>query len=101
MEFNPERFLGEDPEPDPRGAVFGFGRRICECCRFIIPSLNERTTNPPRLFVVCTGPGLNIAQTSLWLTCAMSLAVLDVEKYVDGSGSVVEPGSRYRDGIIR
>ena len=42
MEFNPERFWGENPEPDPRGAVFGFGRRICERCRFIIPSLNER-----------------------------------------------------------
>ena len=101
MEFNPERFLGDSPEPDPRGAVFGFGRRICERCRLIIPSINERTTNPPRLFVVRTGPGLNIAQTSLWLTCAMSLAVLDVERYVDGSGNVVEPGIRYRDGIIR
>ena len=95
MEFNPERFLGDNPEPDPRGAVFGFGRRICERCRVIVPSLN-----PPRLFVVCTGPGLNIAQTSLWLTCAMSLAVLDVGKYVDGSGNVVEPGNRYSDGMI-
>ena len=31
MEFNPERFLGNHPEPDPRATVFGFGRRICEC----------------------------------------------------------------------
>ena len=31
LEFKPERFLGEEPEPDPRETVFGFGRRICEC----------------------------------------------------------------------
>lgn len=30
MSFNPERFLaapGKEPETDPRGMVFGFGRR--------------------------------------------------------------------------
>jgi cytochrome P450 len=27
--FNPERFLGEHPEPDPHTLVFGFGRRVC------------------------------------------------------------------------
>jgi cytochrome P450 len=27
--FNPDRFMGESPEPDPRNIVFGFGRRIC------------------------------------------------------------------------
>lgn len=27
--FNPERFLGDDPELDPRKYVFGYGRRIC------------------------------------------------------------------------
>ena len=31
MEFNPERFLGDKPEADPRATVFGYGRRICEC----------------------------------------------------------------------
>ena len=25
--FNPERFLKDDPEPDPYGFAFGFGRR--------------------------------------------------------------------------
>lgn len=25
--FKPERFLGEDPQPDPRQFAFGFGRR--------------------------------------------------------------------------
>ncbi|GCB27763.1 O-methylsterigmatocystin oxidoreductase [Aspergillus awamori] len=27
--FDPERFLGENPQPDPSGWVFGFGRRVC------------------------------------------------------------------------
>lgn len=27
LEFKPERFLGDEPERDPRCAVFGFGRR--------------------------------------------------------------------------
>ena len=35
LEFNPERFLGDHPEPDPRGAAFGYGRRICECFRLV------------------------------------------------------------------
>jgi len=73
-ELNPERFLGDNPEPDPRETVFGFGRRIC--------------------------PGLNLAQTSVWLTCAMSLAVFDIGKYVDESGNVVEPEIKYSDGTI-
>jgi len=47
------------------------------------------------------GPGLNFALTSVWLTCAMSLAVFDIEKYVDGFGNVVEPKIHYSDGIIR
>lgn len=27
MEFNPDRFLGDLPEQDPKDMVFGFGRR--------------------------------------------------------------------------
>ena len=27
--FNPERFLGSNPERDPKTIAFGFGRRIC------------------------------------------------------------------------
>lgn len=27
--FDPERFMGPEPELDPRTYVFGFGRRIC------------------------------------------------------------------------
>ena len=47
------------------------------------------------------GPGLNLAQTSLWIACAMSLAVFDIGKYVDESGNAVVPEVNYSDGAIR
>lgn len=27
--FNPNRFLGDNPQMDPRKVTFGFGRRVC------------------------------------------------------------------------
>jgi hypothetical protein len=48
-----------------------------------------------------TGPGINLATTSVFISCAMSLAVFDIEKYVDESGNVVEPETRYTGGTVR
>jgi len=73
-EFNPDRFMGPNPEKDPRDVCFGFGRRIC--------------------------PGLNLADASVFISCAMSLAVFDVSKSVDDSGRVIEPIVEYTDGTI-
>lgn len=109
LEFNPDRFLGDHPEPDPRATVFGFGRRVCECLRLavILSSLRRfmflEVKQLIHFFVpfLCLGPGLNLAQSSLWLSCAMSLAVFDIEKYVDEFGNVVEPKIHYSDGTIR
>ncbi|KAG1886216.1 cytochrome P450 [Suillus subluteus] len=59
-QFNPERFLtndGKEPEMDPRMICFGFGRRIC--------------------------PGLHLADASIWISTAMSLAVFDISKVVE------------------
>ena len=97
LEFNPERFLGDNPEADPRVSVFGYGRRICEYACFVVTI--DRTNSPSHVFFV--GPGIYIAQTSLWIACAMSLAVFDIEKYVDESGNVFEPETRHTDGISR
>lgn len=56
----------------------------------------------PFVCVVCwAGPGINLVQSSLWLTCAMSLAVFDAGKYADGFGNVVEPKICYSDGATR
>jgi cytochrome P450 len=74
LEFNPDRFMGPNPERDPRDLCFGFGRRIC--------------------------PGLNLADASVFISSAMSLAVFDITKSVDSSGRVIEPKVESTDGTI-
>ncbi|KAJ7160982.1 cytochrome P450 [Mycena filopes] len=75
-EFRPERFLTTDghvKEKDPRGHLFGFGRRTC--------------------------PGIHLADATLWLACASILATFDVEpQTVDGSPQI--PSGQYSDGTI-
>ncbi|KAG6845597.1 hypothetical protein H0H87_006650 [Tephrocybe sp. NHM501043] len=74
--FNPDRFIateGKSAEPDPRGLCFGFGRRIC--------------------------PGMLLADSSVFILCAMSLAVFDISKTVENS-VVIEPVHEYTEGTI-
>ncbi|KAF8631286.1 hypothetical protein AX15_002609 [Amanita polypyramis BW_CC] len=74
--FKPERFIatGVRPaEPDPRQVCFGFGRRIC--------------------------PGMHLADVSVFVSCALSLAVFDITKYVE-NGVVVEPVHDFTTGTI-
>ncbi|KAG5723754.1 O-methylsterigmatocystin oxidoreductase [Termitomyces sp. T112] len=74
--FNPERFIATENKPaeaDPRNVCFGFGRRIC--------------------------PGLHLADASVFISCAMSLAVFDVSKSVE-NGVVLEPVHENTDGTI-
>ncbi|KAH9927106.1 cytochrome P450 [Epithele typhae] len=76
LAFNPDRFIaspGHAPEVDPREMVFGFGRRIC--------------------------PGLQLADSSVWITIAMSLAVFRVEKPVV-NGTPVEPDTEFTTGTV-
>ncbi|KAK7060191.1 hypothetical protein VNI00_000956 [Paramarasmius palmivorus] len=77
MEFNPDRFIahdGHEPELDPRALCFGFGRRIC--------------------------PGMHLADSSLFISCVMALAVFDISKCVE-NGVVVEPVNDRTTGTIR
>lgn len=73
MEFNPNRFLPGEGKPlqtDPRNICFGFGRRVC--------------------------PGLHLADASVWLTVAMSLAVFEISKVVENGVEItpeVDPSS--------
>ncbi|KAG9119316.1 hypothetical protein FRC07_005710 [Ceratobasidium sp. 392] len=53
FDFNPDRFLKSDPEPDPRKYIFGFGRRVC--------------------------PGLHVANNGLWIICAALLAIFHTQ----------------------
>lgn len=72
--FNPSRFLGENPEPDPRELAYGFGRRIC----------------PGRLF----------ADNFLFLTIAQTLAVFSISEPRNSQGEVVAQNVDFEPGII-
>ncbi|ETN36464.1 uncharacterized protein HMPREF1541_08742 [Cyphellophora europaea CBS 101466] len=54
FEWNPDRFLGDNPEPDPQSITFGFGRRIC--------------------------PGRYLAMRMMWLEIAQTLAAFDIRE---------------------
>ncbi|KAG6919294.1 hypothetical protein DXG01_007426 [Tephrocybe rancida] len=74
--FNPDRFIATESNPaeaDPRNVCFGFGRRIC--------------------------PGMHLADASVFISCAMSLAVFDISKSVE-NGVIVEPVHENTDGTI-
>lgn len=74
-DFDPSRFLGREPALEPSKYVFGFGRRVC--------------------------PGRQLAESSVWLTIARSLAVFNMSKAVDGTtGRVIEPDLRFSPGVI-
>lgn len=74
--FRPERFLGESPEMDPRVLSFGFGRRVC--------------------------PGRELADESMFLIIATSLAVFDVFKDKESrlEGDFVDPSIIFKPGVL-
>ncbi|PBK60866.1 cytochrome P450 [Armillaria solidipes] len=76
FKFNPDRFIRtetREPELDPYKMVFGFGRRIC--------------------------PGRLLADASVFMSCAMVLAVFDISKYSE-NGVVFEPDTEHSAGTI-
>ncbi|KAK0434401.1 cytochrome P450 [Desarmillaria tabescens] len=76
FDFNPERFIrtkDREPEADPYKVAFGFGRRIC--------------------------PGRLLADSSIFIVCAMVLAVFDISKYSE-NGVILEPDTGHTAGNI-
>ncbi|TFK32637.1 cytochrome P450 monooxygenase [Crucibulum laeve] len=75
--FMPERFLSDDghiPELDPRRYVFGFGRRRC--------------------------PGIELADTSVFIAMAMSLSVFVLGKAKDQDGFEITPELKPTSGTV-
>ena len=73
--FKPERFLEPNVEPSPYDFVFGFGRRLC--------------------------PGRLLADSSLFLNIAQSLAVFDIGKAINKqTGKVIEPVVGTTAGLV-
>ncbi|KAK7034768.1 hypothetical protein VNI00_012175 [Paramarasmius palmivorus] len=58
MEFDPSRFLGANPQPDPRDVIFGFGRRVC--------------------------PGRYLAEKSLYIAVTATLSAFEISE-IEGS----------------
>lgn len=76
MTFKPERFLeddGHEAEMDPHGLVFGFGRRIC--------------------------PGRFLADNTVYLSVAQSLAVFNITTAVE-DGKEVDIKPEFHAGVI-
>ncbi|EJD49130.1 cytochrome P450 [Auricularia subglabra TFB-10046 SS5] len=75
--FDPERFLrasAPGTNGDPKAHAFGYGRREC--------------------------PGRYIADSSVWLMVAMTLAAFDVSKASDSDGKPIIPGEDYEPGTL-
>ncbi|KAG8742332.1 hypothetical protein FRC12_015392 [Ceratobasidium sp. 428] len=72
--FNPSRYLGVDPEPSPEDVAFGFGRRRC--------------------------PGINVAQSSVWLSIVLTLAAYDITPAVDEEGKPELPSLQYSNTTV-
>jgi cytochrome P450 len=73
--FLPERFMGNDPAPDPREFIFGFGRRLC--------------------------PGKPFIETTIWLAVASMTATLHISKSLDTDGNEISPLCEFTSGFVR
>ncbi|OCH84102.1 cytochrome P450 [Obba rivulosa] len=77
MKFTPERYLPPHKEglnPDPRAFAFGYGRRAC--------------------------PGERLADDSLFIVIAMTLAVFDIHPPRNEAGSIKRVNSAYTASAI-
>lgn len=74
FKFSPERFLGANPQRDPRDVCFGYGRRIC--------------------------PGMYLAEAALSMTISMTLAAFDITSAVENGVSII-PKHENTSGTIR
>lgn len=75
--FDPDRYdesRGDAVQADPRQWVFGFGRRIC--------------------------PGMHIAEASIFIQVAITLAVFDILRDVDENGDPIVPVPDYTTAIV-
>jgi len=73
-EFNPDRFIGKQAAADAVEVAFGFGRRFC--------------------------PGINFAESSMFIAIATALATCNITNAVDEHGNLVPADVAYGTGTI-
>ncbi|KAJ8495923.1 hypothetical protein ONZ45_g12652 [Pleurotus djamor] len=74
MVFNPDRFIGENAQNDPRVHSFGYGKRSC--------------------------PGRHLAESLLWLCIANILTVFDISPETDETGKPCFPVVDFTSGVM-
>jgi cytochrome P450 len=72
--FNPDRFLGSEPERDPATICFGFGRRSC--------------------------PGFRLADATIWISIVKIAYACRVVKPIGKDGLPIEPEVAQTGGIV-
>lgn len=90
MRFNPDRFMGPNPEQDPKDFCFGFGRRYARLYRTVVTEVC-----PLR---VC--PGIHLADSSIWINIAKSVAAFKVTRAIGLDGEEIIPVVETTDGVI-
>ncbi|KAG8759911.1 hypothetical protein FRC12_009667 [Ceratobasidium sp. 428] len=90
--FRPERYLAENPPPEPENYAFGFGRR------YVGEQHDKLELNLPSCYRIC--PGLHIAQQSMWISISNTLANFTITKARDENGMEITPEERYSTGLI-
>lgn len=104
--FKPERFENGDVQ-DPRAIVFGFGRRSVICLRSPPTSFSLWKSNglhsqiyqhfSALVFRIC--PGMNFADSSLFVAFANILATFKVSNAVGADGNPIVPAIGYTGGF--
>lgn len=92
MRFNPDRFMGPNPEQDPKDFCFGFGRRCVISCSIVSEDTELSTCR------VC--PGIHLADSSIWINIAKSVAAFNVKRAIGPDGKEIIPVPETNDGII-
>jgi cytochrome P450 len=89
--FDPGRFLGPNPQRDPREICYGFGRR------WAFPHSSSPSLAGRLMCVVRICPGRLLADASLFIMCAQTLAVFEIGRVEGGK----EPVYEQTNGMIR
>ena len=92
--FNPARFIGLAAEPSPEDIIFGFGKRQVHL-HIRAFSLGILTTKHSRC------PGIAVAQSSVWLSIALTLAAYNVTPVMRSDGKPILPSLKYSNSTIR
>lgn len=94
--FNPSRFMGPLEEPNPEDVVFGFGRRRVHpymlVCFLLITASTAKCSR-------C--PGIAVAQSSVWLSVALTLAAYNVTPTLGDDGKPKLPPLKYSYTTVR